>query len=129
MGAGGWHLVGMTVRMRWNGQGSGDLPIKPGLSMKVTWVIRLPQEIKSGCLAWGQGAGLRSLLPRCPQRQKEGMGQKTWERGTRQSLTTSVGSEASQKTSGRSRMGVEVTHKLKVRLGEGSLDRKYVMMG
>lgn len=39
------------------------------------------------------------------------------------------GSEVSQKTSGRCRMGVGVIHKLKVRLGEGSLDRKYVMMG
>lgn len=115
--------------MRWNGQGFGDLPIKPGVGMKVTWVIGLPKEIRSGHLAWGQAAGLRSLRPRCPQRQNQGSGQKTWERGTRQSLATSVGSEASWKTSGRCKMGVGVTHKLKVGLGEGSLDRKYVMMG
>lgn len=46
--------AGMTVGMRGNGQGTGDLPVKPGVAVNVTWVIGLPEKTKSGCLAWGQ---------------------------------------------------------------------------
>lgn len=78
----------------------------------------------------GSGSGAQELAPNIyPQRQNQGTGQKTWEWGTRQSLAMSVGSDASWNTSGRCKMGVGVTHKLKVRLGEGSVDKKYVMMG
>lgn len=77
IGAAGRRLVGMTVRMRWNGQGFGNVLIKPGIDMKVTWVTGFPKEIRSGRLLWGQAVELRSLLPRCPQRQNQGTGQKS----------------------------------------------------
>jgi len=72
----GRHLMGMTARIRWNGQGFGDLSVKPGVGRKVTWVIGLPKETSSGHLAWGQAVGLRSLLPRCPNGRTKGQGRK-----------------------------------------------------
>lgn len=74
IGVAGWHLVGMTVRMSWNGQGFGDVPIKPGISMKVTWVAGFPKEIRSAHLLWGHTAECRSLIQRYPQRQNQGTG-------------------------------------------------------
>lgn len=41
-GAGVRHLTGMTIRMRWNGQGFGDLPVKSGGGVNVSWVTGVP---------------------------------------------------------------------------------------
>lgn len=56
-GARGEHLMAVAVRMRWSGQGFGDLLIKSG----VAWIIELPEGVK---LAFGVGA--QELCPRVP---------------------------------------------------------------
>lgn len=52
--------MAMTVRVRWSGQGFGDLIIKAGVGVKVTWTIVLPEEVKLGfgvgVRSWGSGA-------------------------------------------------------------------------
>lgn len=77
-----------------NGQGFGDLLIKSGAGMKVTWIIVLPKEMKLG-FGVGSGSGAQELCPRVPTGAAKATEQKTWEQSTRQSLAGSVGSEAS----------------------------------
>lgn len=55
--------MAVTVRMRWNGQGFGDLFIKPGVGVKVTWIIALPKDRELGCDV-GSGRGAQELCPR-----------------------------------------------------------------
>lgn len=64
-GARGQHLIAMAVRMRWNGQGFGDLLIKSGVGVRVTWVIGLPKEMELGFAA-GSGSGAQELCHRVP---------------------------------------------------------------
>lgn len=54
-----------TVRMRWNGQGFGDLLVKSGVGVKVTWIIVVPKGTKLGC-GVGSGSGAQELCPRVP---------------------------------------------------------------
>lgn len=53
----GQHPAGMTIGMRWNGQGTGNLPVKPAVGVNVTRVIGLPEKTKGGRLARGQQRG------------------------------------------------------------------------
>lgn len=64
--------MAVTVRMRWSGQGFGDLLMKSGVGIKVTWIIVLPEEVKLGF-----GVGFRSFVSECPQRQNQATEQKT----------------------------------------------------
>lgn len=90
----GQHLMAVTVRMSWNGQGFGDLLVKSAVGVKVTWILYF-LTTRSWDVLWGQVVGLRSFVPECPVRQNQATEEKTWEQGTRQSLATSVGSETS----------------------------------
>lgn len=49
-----------------NGQGFGDLLIKSGAGMKVTWIIVLPKEMKQGFGVGSGSGGAQELCPRVP---------------------------------------------------------------
>lgn len=111
-----------------DGQGFGDLLIKSGVGLKVTWVTGLPKEMELG-FGVGSGNGAQELCPRVPTRQNQVTEQETGNRAPDRVWQHLLALRHHGKHLGGAEWMLRVTHKLQVRLGEGSLGRRYVMMG